>query len=199
MVKILTELEHCSNRLYLLELPFSLESTLGAGLHAWEGITLENMNDKKEQTEKPKQRESFNRGLQIPLHLPLASSIPCTKSPNLARIRSEAEGLPAQKRAPHGSLGVTRAVVGSLLKDPALSSPLLLWRSTVQPYSLMPSSQTALRPPVTRKICSLDHLKCLFKEKRIANSALFFKKLIKEHKQINMNSWEMFFWSFPQR
>lgn len=68
MVKILTELK------YIAHVSRNL------------GTTFKDMNDSKKQTEKPKQRELLNRGLQIPLHLPLASSNPCTNSIHLARI-----------------------------------------------------------------------------------------------------------------
>ena len=89
LLKILTELECHGNSPCLQKLPLSLESILGDELQVWKGVTLEDMNDSK-MTEKPEQRESLNRYLQILLDPSLASSDPCTESTNVARIRSEA-------------------------------------------------------------------------------------------------------------
>lgn len=97
---MLTELEYHGYSPRLQELTLSRERALGVGLQTWEGITFEDVNGSTEQTEKPKPRELFNRGLQIPLGLPSATSDPCTKSTHLDRIWSEAEGLPVHEWAP---------------------------------------------------------------------------------------------------
>lgn len=63
---MLTELEYHGYSPCLQGLTLSLESALGAGLQAWKGITFEDMNDSKEQTEKAKQRELLNRSSNSP-------------------------------------------------------------------------------------------------------------------------------------
>lgn len=67
MVQMLTELEYHGYSPRLQELTLSLERALGAGLQTWKGITFRDVNGGNEQTEKPKPRDIFNRGLQIPL------------------------------------------------------------------------------------------------------------------------------------
>lgn len=100
MVKIQTELEYHGYSPCLQELTHSLESVFELSCRPKRASPLRTgVVVKNRQKKKTKQRELLYRDLQIPLNSLLASSNPCTKSTHLAKIWSEAEGMPVKKWA----------------------------------------------------------------------------------------------------